>query len=48
METPQTAGTAALLMASTAWMLVLMATCTDRVSEVSQLVLATARGRWAG
>jgi hypothetical protein len=32
----------------TVYMLVLTATCRDRASEVGQLVIAAARGRWAG
>lgn len=42
------AGIAAVVISLTIYMLVLTATCRDRASEVSQLVIATARGRWAG
>ena len=42
------AGIAAVVIALTVYMLVLMATCRDRASEVGQLVMATARGRWTG
>jgi peptidoglycan biosynthesis protein MviN/MurJ (putative lipid II flippase) len=42
------AGIAAVVMALTVYLLVLMATCRDRASEVGQLVVATARGRWTG
>jgi len=42
------AGIAAVVISSTVYMLVLMATCRDRAFEVRQLVIATARGRWAG
>jgi hypothetical protein len=42
------AGIAAVVISLTLYMLVLMATCRDRASEVGQLVMATARGRWAG
>jgi peptidoglycan biosynthesis protein MviN/MurJ (putative lipid II flippase) len=42
------AGIAAVVISLTVYMLVLTATCRDRASEVGQLVIAAARGRWAG